>query len=209
MTILPHVENHWWIRKILLLTQTHTHFITFHVVLTHTLILHSVVHLCGSSIRNCLVCSSSFFRHWYLALTSLMRCCRCSSRRSFALTYTTSWHTHTQIHRRHTDDAAWSPLFILSLFKLHIHTHIYSHLITSQRDHCRLLSVTELLHWSSRGLSGLLKAAAEKIYISWFSLPPLCLKLSMFLPLNTERFEETGTPKICINSNSKISRISL
>lgn len=52
--------------------------------------LHSPVHLCGSSIRCCLVCSSSFFRHWYLARTSLILCCRCSSRRSLVLTYTTS-----------------------------------------------------------------------------------------------------------------------
>lgn len=62
-----------------------------HDMMMMSLHLHSVVHLCGSSIRCCLVCSSSFFRHWYLALTSLILCWRCSSRRSLALTYTTSW----------------------------------------------------------------------------------------------------------------------
>lgn len=53
--------------------------------------LHSVVHFSGSSIRCCLVCSSSFFSQSYLARTSEILCCRCSKIFSLALKYTTSW----------------------------------------------------------------------------------------------------------------------
>ncbi len=53
--------------------------------------LHSVVHFSGSSIRCCLVCSSSFFSQSYLARTSEILCCRYSKIFSLALKYTTSW----------------------------------------------------------------------------------------------------------------------
>lgn len=67
----------------------------------------------------------------------------------------------------------------------HSHCYIYSHLIDCQCDRSRVLPDTELLHWSCWGLSGFLKDAAGKIYISCFSLPPSFTKLTMLPPLNT------------------------
>lgn len=53
--------------------------------------LHSLSHLLGSSIRYCLVISSSFISHSYLARTSAILCWRCSRIFSFALKHMTSW----------------------------------------------------------------------------------------------------------------------
>lgn len=53
--------------------------------------LHSLSHLLGSSIRYCLVISSSFISHSYLARTSAILCWRCSRIFSFALKHVTSW----------------------------------------------------------------------------------------------------------------------
>lgn len=52
--------------------------------------LHSRSHLLGSSIRYCLVASSSFISHSYLARTSAILCCRCSRIFSLALKHMTS-----------------------------------------------------------------------------------------------------------------------
>lgn len=52
--------------------------------------LHSLSHLLGSSIKYCLVTSSSFISHSYLARTSAILCWRCSRIFSFALKPVTS-----------------------------------------------------------------------------------------------------------------------
>lgn len=56
----------------------------------------------------------------------------------------------------------------------HSHSYIHSHPVGSRCDCSGVLSDTERLCWSSWGLSGILEAAAEKIYI-------LCLSLSISL----------------------------
>lgn len=55
-----------------------------------TMSLHSLSHLLGSSIRYCLVTSSSLINHSYLALTSAILCWRCSRIFSLALKHMTS-----------------------------------------------------------------------------------------------------------------------
>lgn len=55
-----------------------------------TMSLHSLSHLLGSSIRYCLVTSSSLINHSYLALTSAILCWRCSRIFSLALKHITS-----------------------------------------------------------------------------------------------------------------------
>lgn len=52
--------------------------------------LHSLSHLLGSSIRYCLVTSSSLINHSYFALTSAILCWRCSKIFSLALKQITS-----------------------------------------------------------------------------------------------------------------------
>lgn len=54
------------------------------------MLLHSLSHLLGSSIRYCLVTSSSLINHSYLALTSAILCWRCSRIFSLALKHITS-----------------------------------------------------------------------------------------------------------------------
>ena len=61
-------------------------------------VLHSRSHLLGSSIRCCLVTSSSFISHSYLARTSAILCWRCSRIFSFALKHVTSYKV---------DEKAW------------------------------------------------------------------------------------------------------
>lgn len=149
--------------------------------------LHSAVHLCGSSIKCCLVCSSSFFRHWYLALTSLIRCWRCSNTRSLALTNTPSWHTQTEKVPAEWKDFIY--LYIsrgatckalsagpcLTFTRLHTFTpHRFP--VGPQLG----MWDTEPLRWTSWGLSGFLKAAAGKIYLSCYFLPPSFPKLNSF-----------------------------
>lgn len=67
----------------------------------------------------------------------------------------------------------------------HSRAHTYSHLIDCHCDRSRVFPDTELLHWSCWGLSGFLKDAAGKIYISCFSLPPSFTKPTLLPPLNT------------------------
>lgn len=103
--------------------------------------LHSLSHLLGSSIRYCLVTSSSLINHSYLALTSAILCWRCSRIFSLALKHITSCQPGKRSRGRiGEEEKKYTVPFSEIIFQSIILTT--SHLFWKLMNHCMKSSIS-------------------------------------------------------------------